>query len=136
MITAALLLAYAACVGVLGPLAARRATWPDRAPMLAIAGYLTAAWSVIAATALAGLALAVHATALGGGLSYLVGACVRRLRDTYATPGGTALAARRPRAGRADLAVHRGHRRGAAARRAALGAAPRADRPAGRAAGG
>src|SRR5579859_6780962 len=93
MITAALLLAYAASVGVLGPLAARRATWPDRAPMLAIAGYLTAAWTVIAATALAGLALAVHATALGGGLSYLVGACVRRLRDTYATPGGTTLAA-------------------------------------------
>ena len=93
MVTAASLLAYAACVGVLGPLAASRATWPDRAPMLAIAGYLTAAWSVIAATALAGLALAVHATALGGGLSYLLGACVRRLRDTYATPGGTALAA-------------------------------------------
>jgi len=92
VITAAALLAYAACVGVLGPLAARRATWPDRAPLLAIAGYLTAAWSVVAATALAGLALAVHATALGGGLSYLVGACVRRLRDTYATPGGTALA--------------------------------------------
>jgi Peptidase family M48 len=93
VITAAALLAYAACVGGLGPLAARRATWPDRAPMLAIAGYLTAAWSVIAATALAGLALAVHATALGGGLSYLVGACVRRLRDTYATPGGITLAA-------------------------------------------
>jgi len=93
VITAACLLAYAACVGGLGPLAARRATWPDRAPLLAIAGYLTAAWSVIAATALAGLALAVHATALGGGLSYLVGACVRRLRDTYATPGGTTLAA-------------------------------------------
>jgi Zn-dependent protease with chaperone function len=93
VVTALALLAYAACVGGLGPLAARRATWPDRAPLLAIAGYLTAAWSVITATALAGLALAVHATALGGGLSYLVGACVRRLRDTYATPGGTTLAA-------------------------------------------
>jgi beta-lactamase regulating signal transducer with metallopeptidase domain len=93
VITAALLLAYAACVGVLGPLAARRSAWHDRAPMLAIVSYLTAAWSVIAATALAGLTLAVHATALGGGLSYLVGACVQRLRDTYATPGGTSLAA-------------------------------------------
>lgn len=92
MITAALLFAFAACVGVLGPLASRRSGWHDRAPMLAIVSYLTAAWSVIAATALAGLALAVHATALSGGLSYLVGACVRRLRDTYATPGGTALA--------------------------------------------
>jgi len=92
VITAALLLAYAACVGVLGPLASRRSAWHDRAPMLAIVSYLTAAWSVIAATALAGLTLAVHATALGGGLSYLVGACVQRLRDTYATPGGTSLA--------------------------------------------
>jgi Zn-dependent protease with chaperone function len=92
VIIGAALLAYAACVGVLGPRVTRGATWPDRAPVLAIACYLTAAWSVIAATGLAGLALAVHGTALGGGLSFLVGACVRRLRDTYATPGGTALA--------------------------------------------
>jgi hypothetical protein len=92
VVIAAALLAYAACAGVLGPRLTRRATWPDRAPMLAIAGYLTAAWSVITATALAGLALAVHGTALGGGLSFLVGACVRRLRDTYATPNGTVLA--------------------------------------------
>jgi hypothetical protein len=61
--------------------------------MLAIAGYLAAAWSLIAAVALAGLTLAVHATVLGGGLSDLVGACVRRLRDTYGTPGGGAVAA-------------------------------------------
>ena len=47
---------------------------------------------MIAAIALAGLALAVHATVLGGGLSDLVGACVRRLRDTYGTAGGTAVA--------------------------------------------
>jgi Zn-dependent protease with chaperone function len=92
VVIGAALLAYAAVVGVLGPRLTRRAKWPDRAPMLAIAGYLTAAWSVITATALAGLSLAVHGTALGGGLSFLVGACVRRLRDTYATPGGTALA--------------------------------------------
>jgi Zn-dependent protease with chaperone function len=89
MLTAAALLAYAAGVGVLGPRITRRAAWPDKAPMLAIAAYLAAAWSVIAAIALAGLALAVHGTALGGGLSDLIGACVRRLRDTYAAPGGT-----------------------------------------------
>jgi Zn-dependent protease with chaperone function len=93
VVIGAVLLAYAVVVGVLGPRLARRARWLDRAPMLAIAGYLAAAWSVIAATALAGLALAVHATVLGGGLSDLVGACVRRLRDTYSTPGGTAVAA-------------------------------------------
>jgi beta-lactamase regulating signal transducer with metallopeptidase domain len=86
------LLAYAAFVGGLSPRLTRKARWPDRAPMLAIACYLTAACSVIVAAALAGLSLAVHGTALGGGLSFLVGACVQRLRDTYATPGGTALA--------------------------------------------
>jgi bla regulator protein blaR1 len=86
------LLAYAAAVGVLGPRLTRQAAWPDRAPMLAIAGYLAAAWSVIVAIALAGLTLAVHGTAIGGGLSDLIGACARRLRDTYATPGGSAAA--------------------------------------------
>jgi beta-lactamase regulating signal transducer with metallopeptidase domain len=46
----------------------------------------------VAALGLAGLTLAIHATALGGGLSYLIGACVLRLRDAYATPGGAAVA--------------------------------------------
>ena len=58
----------------------------------AIVTYLAAAWSVVAAAGLAGLALAVHATALGSGLSQLIGACVIRLRDTYATPGGALVA--------------------------------------------
>jgi Zn-dependent protease with chaperone function len=92
VLVAVALLVYAASIGVLGPRLARGATWPDKAPMLAIVGYLAAAWSVIAAIALAGLTLAVHGTALGGGLSDLLGACVRRLRDTYAVPGGTAAA--------------------------------------------
>jgi Zn-dependent protease with chaperone function len=88
----ALLLAYAACVGTLGSRMLGRASWPDRAPLLAIVTYLTAAWSVVAALGLAGLTLAVHATALGGGLSHLIGACVLRLRATYATPGGATVA--------------------------------------------
>ena len=46
----------------------------------------------MAALGLAGLTLAVHATALGGGLSHLIGACVLRLRATYATPGGATVA--------------------------------------------
>ena len=46
----------------------------------------------MAAAGLAGLALAVHAIALGSGLSQLIGACVIRLRDTYATPGGDLVA--------------------------------------------
>jgi len=63
-----------------------------RAPLLGIVTYLAAGWSVVAALGLAGLTLAVHATALGGGLSHLIGAYVLRLRAAYATPGGATVA--------------------------------------------
>jgi Zn-dependent protease with chaperone function len=89
---AAVLLAYAAGAGTLGGRVLGRARWPARAPLLAIITCLAAAWSVVAAVGLAGLALAVHATALGGELSQLIGACVLRLRDAYATPGGATAA--------------------------------------------
>src|SRR6202167_3150863 len=69
-----------------------RARWTAQAPLLAIVTYLAAGWSVIAALGLAGLTLAVHATALGGGLSDLIGACVHRLQATYGTPGGATVA--------------------------------------------
>jgi beta-lactamase regulating signal transducer with metallopeptidase domain len=89
---AVVLVAYAACVGLLGPRVLGRARWTARAPLLAIVTYLAAGWSVVAAVGLAGLTLAVHATALGGGLSQLIGACVHRLRATYGTPGGVTVA--------------------------------------------
>ena len=92
MTVAAVLLAYAACVGTLGSRMLRQARWTGRAPLLAIVTYLAAGWSVVAALGLAGLVLAVHATALGGDLSHLIGACVLRLRAEYATPGGAAVA--------------------------------------------
>ena len=92
MTVAALLLAYAACLGILGSRMLSRARWTARAPLLAIVTYLAAGWSVIAAAGLAGLTLAVHATALGGGLSDLIGACVHRLQATYGTPGGATVA--------------------------------------------
>ena len=79
MTVAAVLLAYAAGLGLLGPRMLGRARWMARAPLLAIVVYLAAGWSVIAAVGLAGLTLAVHTTALGGGLSQLIGACVHRL---------------------------------------------------------
>jgi len=82
----AVLVAYAAVVGTLGSRMLGRARWTARAPLLAIVTYLAAGWSVIAALGLAGLTLAVHATALGAGLSNLIGACVHRLRATYGTP--------------------------------------------------
>jgi hypothetical protein len=89
---AAVLVAYAACVGTLGSRMLARARWTARAPLLAILTYLAAAWSIVAALGLAGLTLAVNATALGGGLSHLIGACVLRLRSEYATPGGATVA--------------------------------------------
>ncbi|HME66765.1 MAG TPA: M56 family metallopeptidase [Streptosporangiaceae bacterium] len=92
MTVAVVLVAYAACVGMLGPRVLARARWTARAPLLAIVTYLAAGWSVVAAVGLAGLTLAVHATALGGGLSQLIGACVHRLRATYGTPGGATVA--------------------------------------------
>ncbi len=92
MTIAAVLLAYAVGVGTLGAGILARTGWTVRAPLLAILTYLAAAWSVVAALALAGLTLAVHATALGGALSQLIGTCVLRLRATYATPGGMAAA--------------------------------------------
>ena len=82
MTVAAVLAAYAAGAGILGSRMLGRAKWTARAPLLAIVVYLAAGWSVIAALGLAGLTLAVHATALGGGLSHLVGACVHRLQAT------------------------------------------------------
>ena len=92
MTVAAVLLVYAAGAGTAGSRLLGRARWAVRAPLLGIVTCLAAAWSVLAAVGLAGLALAVHATALGDGLSHLIGACVLRLRDAYATPGGAAVA--------------------------------------------
>jgi Zn-dependent protease with chaperone function len=89
---AAVLVAYTACVGMLGRRVLGRARWTARAPLLAIITYLAAEWSAIAALGLAGLSLAVQATALGGELSHLIGACVLRLRATYQTPGGATVA--------------------------------------------
>jgi Zn-dependent protease with chaperone function len=89
---AVILLVYAAGVGTAGSRLLGRARWAVRAPLLGIVIYLAAAWSVLAALGLAGLTLAVHATALGGGLGHLIGACVLRLRDAYATPGGATVA--------------------------------------------
>ena len=92
MTVAAVLVAYSVGLGILGPRMLGRAKWTARAPLLAIVTYLAAGWSVIAALGLAGLTLAVHATALGGGLSDLIGACVHRLQATYGTPGGATVA--------------------------------------------
>jgi Zn-dependent protease with chaperone function len=89
---ALVLLAYAAFAGTVGARVLARSRWTARAPLLGILTYLAAGWSVLAAVGLAGVTLAVHATALGGDLSQVIGACVRRLRDLYAAPGGATVA--------------------------------------------
>jgi Zn-dependent protease with chaperone function len=86
------LLVYAIVVGTAGLWLFRRAGWTSRSPQLAAALYLASAWSVIAAMTLAGITLAVPATALGGGISDVLGACILRLRAEYATPGGAVVA--------------------------------------------
>ena len=92
MTVGGVLVVYAVIVGTAGLSWFRRARWTSRSPRLGIAVYLAAAWSVLAALTLAGLTLAVPATALGGGISDVLGACVLRLRAAYATPGGAAVA--------------------------------------------
>jgi Zn-dependent protease with chaperone function len=93
MTVGGLLLVYAAIVGTAGLRWFHRWRWTGRSPYLGVTVYLAAAWSVLAALVLAGLTLAVPATALGGGLSDVLGACVRRLRAEYAAPGGAEVAA-------------------------------------------
>jgi hypothetical protein len=92
MTVGGILLAYAIAVATAGPEWFPRAGWTSRNPRLAIAVYLAACWSVLAAVVLAGLSLAVPTTALGGGISEVLGACIRRLRTAYFTPGGTVVA--------------------------------------------
>jgi len=86
------LLAYAAVLGALGPVAHNHDGWLVRAPRLGASLLLAAAWSVLAALFLAGLTLALADTALSIGLSHLLGACILRLRAAYVTPGGAAAA--------------------------------------------
>jgi bla regulator protein blaR1 len=92
VIIAAVLAGYAAAAGVAGGSLLGRGRWAARAPMPGIIVWLASAWSVIAATALAGLSLAVDSTGIGGQLSHLIGACVIRLRSAYAAPGGRLVA--------------------------------------------
>ena len=92
MTIAAVLAAYAAFAGTIGGSLLRRGRWAARTPLPAIIVWLAAAWSVIVATVLAGLSLAVASTAIGGQLSRIIGACVIRLRSAYATPGGSSVA--------------------------------------------
>lgn len=93
MIAAALLLAYAAALAVLGPRLLERARWASAAPRLAIATWFAVAVSCFLAVVLAGVVivipLEVHDSGVGGGFAWH---CLRELREHYGMVGGTALA--------------------------------------------
>ncbi|MCE0765996.1 M56 family metallopeptidase [Pseudonocardia kujensis] len=88
MTVGGVLILYAALVGFAGPLALRRAAWPVRAPRLGAAAVLAAAWTVPIALVLAGVTIALPASALSADLGQLIGACLHRLRAAYGTPTG------------------------------------------------
>ena len=85
------LIGYAVAVGFLGPAGFQRAVWPLRAPRLGAAAVLAAAWSVPLALVLAGVTLALPASALTVDIGQLVGACLVRLRAAYGSPTGTGI---------------------------------------------
>lgn len=85
------LIGYAIAVGTIGAAAFRRASWPFRAPRLGAAAVLAAAWSVPLALVLAGLTLALPASALTTDVGQLIGACLGRLRAAYGTPVGAGI---------------------------------------------
>ncbi|WP_322748280.1 MULTISPECIES: hypothetical protein [unclassified Frankia] len=89
MKVAVTLLAYAALLATAAP---RHASWPDRAPRLAIAVWQALSVAVLAAAALAGLALAVPSARISGDIADLLRACVMSLRASYSTPGGAGIA--------------------------------------------
>jgi Zn-dependent protease with chaperone function len=86
-----ILIGYAVAVGTLGAAGFQRATWPLHAPRLGAAAILAAAWSVPLALVLAGVTLALPASALTVDLGQLIGACLVRLRAAYGTPAGAGI---------------------------------------------
>lgn len=93
MTVAAVLVAYALAGAFGAPWMLARASWPQRAPRLAIAVWLASAASVVLALGLAGVALAVPTVPVSAGLSKWLQACAMALRAAYATPGGIILGA-------------------------------------------
>lgn len=91
MRVAAVLVAYALAGAFIAPWLLARASWPQRAPRLAIAVWLASAASVVLALGLAGVALAVPTVPVSAGLSQWLQACAMAIRAAYATPGGIIL---------------------------------------------
>lgn len=92
MTIAAVLLGYAASGGFVVPRLLLRLRWLDRSPRLGLLVWQSLIVSLVAATALAGVALAIPSVGVSGGLAELLHACVAAIRSRYATPGGAATA--------------------------------------------
>jgi len=92
VIAAAGLVAYASLLLACGSPALARATWPVRAPQLAIAAWLALAWSAVTSIVLGGIALAIPVLPVSAGMAGLLADCLMELRTQYAHPGGAALA--------------------------------------------
>lgn len=86
---ALILLAYAAAVAVLVPRVLQKASWPERAPRLAVVAWQASTASILLAVVLAGATLSVPAAPLSGGLAELLHACSAAISSLYASPAET-----------------------------------------------
>ncbi|MEU7900862.1 M56 family metallopeptidase [Nonomuraea sp. NPDC049152] len=86
MTAAVLLTVYALVLAAVAPAALQRASWVERAPRLGILAWQSLSIAVVAAVVLAGLTVAVPASAWGADLAQALNACVMMLRDSYASP--------------------------------------------------
>jgi Zn-dependent protease with chaperone function len=80
---------YAILLGVVGPRWWRRQGWAVGSPRTALTVLLTGQASAGMALILGGLCLVVPASTVSRGVSFALSACVIRLREVYAVPGGS-----------------------------------------------
>jgi Zn-dependent protease with chaperone function len=88
VIAAVALSGYAILLGALGPRWWRRQGWAVASPRTALTVLFTGQASAGMALVLAGLCLVVPASAVSRGVGFALSACVIRLREAYAVPGG------------------------------------------------
>lgn len=91
MITPLALGVFALLANSLGSRLLRGARWTRHAPGLGILVWQALTASVVLATMLAGLALALPSMPVSASLASLIDACVSALRQQYQTPGGLGL---------------------------------------------
>lgn len=83
-----LLVFYALGAGTFGASRLRSARWPHQAPRLGVLAWQALSWSVIAASVLGGLVLAIPVSLVHLDLASVVDACALFVRQQYSTAGG------------------------------------------------